>query len=115
MIKPMPYQCRAAGKSAFCDRKYPGTYNTRRDSLKGFWKPLFGQTDALMAADRFCENVETPMPCWSVRRTGEPMLIACTGPRRRLWLADIEHKSLHEPARFLASIGWRYWRRRARV
>jgi cysteine desulfurase len=32
-------------------------------------------------------------------------LLSATGLRRRLWLADIEHKSLREPARFLASVG----------
>jgi len=27
VVKPMRYQCRSAGKPAFYDRKYPGTYN----------------------------------------------------------------------------------------
>ncbi|MBS0439197.1 MAG: hypothetical protein JSS33_07305, partial [Proteobacteria bacterium] len=35
VIKPMRYQCRPAGKPAFYDSKYPGTYNARRDNLEG--------------------------------------------------------------------------------
>jgi hypothetical protein len=42
VVKPMRYQCRPAGKPAFYDTKYPGTYNARRDNLEGFWKGLFG-------------------------------------------------------------------------
>ena len=37
VIKPMRYQCRPAGKPAFYDSKYPGTYNARRDNLE----PIF--------------------------------------------------------------------------
>ena len=57
VIKPMRYQCRLAGKPAFYDIKYPGTYNARRDNLEGFWKPLFGHTHGLMLANSFYENV----------------------------------------------------------
>ena len=32
----MRYQCRLAGKPAFYDVKFPGTYNARRDNLEGF-------------------------------------------------------------------------------
>jgi len=39
VVKPMRYQCRIAGKPASHDTKFPGTYNARRDSLQGFWKP----------------------------------------------------------------------------
>jgi putative SOS response-associated peptidase YedK len=81
VLRPMRYQCRVEGKPAAYDRKYPGTYNARRDSLEGFWKGLFGVRHAVMVADVFYENVEgadgknqviefTP-------RTGEPMLVAC--------------------------------------
>jgi cysteine desulfurase len=34
-------------------------------------------------------------------------VLSATGARRRLWLADTEHKSLREPARFLAASGVR--------
>ena len=57
VVKPMRYQCRPAGKPAFYDRKYPGTYNARRDNLEGFWKPLFGHSHGLMLASSFYENV----------------------------------------------------------
>ncbi len=58
LIKPMRYQCRPAGKPAFYDTKYPGTYNARRNSLDGFWKGQFGQTHGLMIVDGFYENVK---------------------------------------------------------
>ena len=57
VVKPMRYQCRLAGKPAFYDTKYPGTYNARRDNLAGFWKSLFGHTHGLMLANSFYENV----------------------------------------------------------
>ena len=57
VIKPMRYQCRPQGKPALFDRKYPGTYNARRDNLEGFWKGQFGQTHGLMLATSFFENV----------------------------------------------------------
>ncbi|QOY62053.1 SOS response-associated peptidase family protein [Lysobacter sp. H21R4] len=84
VVKPMRYQCRPAGKPAFYDRKFPGTYNARRDSLEGFWKAQFGHHHALMVADRFYENVDTPEGNQVLEfepRTGEPMLVACLWSR----------------------------------
>jgi putative SOS response-associated peptidase YedK len=57
VIKPMRYQCRPAGKPAFYDTNYPGTYNARRDNLKGFWKGQFGHTHGVIVCDAFYENV----------------------------------------------------------
>jgi len=57
IVVPMRYQCRLAGKPAFYDTKYPGTYNARRDSLEGFWKDTFGAHHAIMIATAFYENV----------------------------------------------------------
>ncbi|MGF6924293.1 SOS response-associated peptidase family protein [Paraburkholderia sp. 40] len=57
VVKPMRYQCRIAGKPAFYDTKYPGTYNARRDSLEGFWAPCFGRTHAVLLVEVFYENV----------------------------------------------------------
>ena len=57
VIKPMRYQCRPAGKPAFYDTKYPGTYNARRDNLEGFWKGQFGHRHGLMVVSAFYENV----------------------------------------------------------
>jgi putative SOS response-associated peptidase YedK len=81
VVKPMRYQCRPAGKPAFNDVKFPGTYNARRDSLESYWKGLFGVHHGLIVAHRFYENVEGPdgknQVLEFVPRTGEPMLIAC--------------------------------------
>ena len=57
VIKPMRYHCRPAGKPAFYDEKYPGTYNARRDNLEGFWKGQFGHTHGVIVCDAFYENV----------------------------------------------------------
>lgn len=57
VIKPMRYQCRPAGKPAFYDVKYPGTYNARRDNLEGFWKGQFGHSHGIMVVNAFYENV----------------------------------------------------------
>lgn len=80
VVKPMRYQCRPAGKPAEYDRKYPGTYNARRDNLEGFWRGQFGHSHGVMVADRFYENVEVNgrnRVLEFVPSTGEPMLIAC--------------------------------------
>lgn len=81
VVKPMRYQCRLAGKPASYDQRYPGTYNARRDSLEGFWRPAFGHTHALMVVDTFYENVEGPdggnQVVQFTPRTGDPMLVAC--------------------------------------
>ena len=57
VLKPMRYQCRLAGKPAFYDIKFPGTYNARRDSLGGFWKEQFGVSHGIVVANAFFENV----------------------------------------------------------
>lgn len=57
VIKPMRYQCRPAGKPAFYDEKYPGTYNARRDNLEGFWKGQFGHTHGIVVCNAFYEHV----------------------------------------------------------
>jgi len=77
----MRYQCRPCGKPAFYDRKFPGTYNARRDNLAGFWAGQFGVSHGIMVATRFYENVEGPDGKNRVLeftpRDGEPMLVAC--------------------------------------
>lgn len=60
IVRPMRYQCRPAGKPAEHDRRFPGTYNARRDSLGGYWKGLFGRSHGLVAIDAFYENVRQP-------------------------------------------------------
>lgn len=58
VVKPMRYQCRPAGKPAFYDKKYPGTYNARRDNLQGFWKGLYGSSHGIVVMNSFFENVK---------------------------------------------------------
>ncbi|KND58568.1 hypothetical protein BVER_03532 [Candidatus Burkholderia verschuerenii] len=58
VVKPMRYQCRPAGKPAFYDTRYPGTYNARRGNLEGFWKGVFGYSHGLIVANAFYENVK---------------------------------------------------------
>lgn len=80
VVRLMRYQCRPAGKPSVYDRKYPGTYNARRDNLEGFWAGQFGHTHGLMVVDRFYENVEVDGQNRVLEfapRTGEPMLVAC--------------------------------------
>jgi putative SOS response-associated peptidase YedK len=55
----MRYTCRLSGKPAFYDRKFPGTYNARRDNLTGFWSQVYGRQHAIMLVDSFFENVPT--------------------------------------------------------
>ncbi len=60
VVKPMRYHCRPAGKPAFYDTQFPGTYNARRDNLRGFWKGQYGHTHGLILVDAFYENVTRP-------------------------------------------------------
>ena len=90
VIKPMRYQCRPAGKPGFYDTKFPGTYNARRDSLRGFWKGQFGHTHGLMIVSRFYENVSREGKNVVLEfnpRTSEDMLVACLWSR---WTAPGE-------------------------
>lgn len=58
LLMPMRYHCRPAGKPAFCDRKFPGLYNARRDNLEKFWGEQFGSHHAIMVVESFYENVK---------------------------------------------------------
>lgn len=59
IIKPMRYRCRPAGAPAFYDTKFPGTYNARRDNLRGsFWRKLYGRTHGIMVVTSFYEIVD---------------------------------------------------------
>lgn len=71
VIRPMRYQCRPAGKPAFYDTKYPGTYNARRDNLRGFWRGQFGHTHGLMIVSAFFENVARHAAAGRELRPGE--------------------------------------------
>ena len=58
LLTPMRYFCRPAGKPAFYDKKFPGLYNARRDSLEKFWAEQFGSHHAVMVVESFFENVK---------------------------------------------------------
>ena len=89
VVKPMRYQCRPAGKPAFYDTQYPGTYNARRDNLTGFWKTLFGHSHGILIVNAFYENVDRTGPDGTVSnevlefkpRPTQDMLVACLWSR----------------------------------
>lgn len=57
IVVPMRYQCRLPGWNEVTERKYPGTYNARRDKLEESWGKLFGHRHGIMIVTRFYENV----------------------------------------------------------
>lgn len=57
IVAPMRYQCRLPGWNESIERKYPGTYNARRDKLEESWGKLFGYRHGIMIVSRFYENV----------------------------------------------------------
>ena len=99
VVKPMRYQCRPAGKPAFYDTKFPGTYNARRDSLEGFWKDLFGFSHGVLVASSFFENVSRTREDGLVENVvlefnpqpRQDMLVACLWSR---WTAPGEPELL---------------------
>lgn len=58
-LRPMRYTCRLPGKPASYDVRYPGTYNARRENLRGFWKDLYGHGHGILVITSFFENVAT--------------------------------------------------------
>lgn len=84
VVLPMRYQCRPKGKPETHDRKYPGTYNARRDNLEGFWKGQFGSGHAIVVLNAFFENVEQDGRNVVLEFRPEPaqdMLVACLWSR----------------------------------
>ncbi len=57
VLRPMRYQCRPSGMPIDSDKKFPGTYSARRDSLEGFWRGQFGHTHGLVVMNAFYEHV----------------------------------------------------------
>jgi putative SOS response-associated peptidase YedK len=109
----MRYQCRPAGKPAFYDTKYPGTYNARRDNLKKFWRAQYGRTHGLVLARAFYEHVKAPDGSNQIlefRPQGwdRDMLVVCLWSR---WSAPGEEELLSfaaitdEPPEEVASAG----------
>lgn len=58
VLVPMRYHLRPPGMPETFDRKYPGCYNARRDSLTGFWRKEFGKKHAVLLISAFFENVK---------------------------------------------------------
>ena len=84
VVLPMRYQCRPRGKPEAHDRRYPGTYNARRDNLEGFWKAQFGSDHAIVVLNAFFENVEREGANVVLEFRPEPpqdMLVACLWSR----------------------------------
>ena len=74
------YHCRKPDEPAFVDKKLPGLYNARRDSLGKYWKGLFGANHAVMLVDSFFENVQREGKNQVLHFIPKPegtMLIAC--------------------------------------
>lgn len=58
VIKPMRYHCLPAGRPELFDRKYPGTFNARRDNLESYWNGVFGVSHGVVLAKGFYEHVK---------------------------------------------------------
>jgi putative SOS response-associated peptidase YedK len=74
------YHCRKPNEPAFIDRKLPGLYNARRDSLGKYWRELFGASHAVMLVESFFENVDRDGKNQVLHFIPKPagtMLIAC--------------------------------------
>lgn len=89
VLMPMRYHCLPAGRPAFFDVKYPGTFNARRDSLEKYWKGVFGVSHGVVIVDAFYENVtrhdEQGKPYNVILEFTpdhhQPMIIACLWSR----------------------------------
>jgi putative SOS response-associated peptidase YedK len=57
LIRPMRYTCRLSGKPAEYDKRFPGTYNARLDSLDDYWREIYGHKHAVLVITGFYENV----------------------------------------------------------
>jgi putative SOS response-associated peptidase YedK len=80
LVRLARYHCRKPGEPELIDRKLPGLYNARRDSLGKYWKELFGTAHAVMLAESFFENVEREgrnQVLHFIPRPADTMLVAC--------------------------------------
>lgn len=57
VFKPMRYHCRPWNMPESFDAEHPGCYNARRDSLKGFWRDLYGSHHGVVILSAFYEHV----------------------------------------------------------
>src|SRR3546814_11558123 len=82
VVRPMRYQCRLPGWTEIIERKYPGTYNARRDKLESSWGKVFGFTHGVVLAPAFYEHVARDRS--EERRVGN----ACVNTCRSRWSPD---------------------------
>ncbi len=97
LVRPMRYQCRPAGKPAANDRRFPGTYNARRDSLGGYWKDVFGFSHGVVVANAFFENVS--------RHAMEGRALA-EGEQERNVVLEFRPRPAHD---MLVACLWSHW------
>ena len=97
VVKPMRYQCRPAGKPAWYDTKFPGTFNARRDNLAGFWSQQFGYTHGVIIFDSFYEVVERH------KAEGRPL-----APDEKIEKVVVEFKPRPEQELLVACV-WSRW------
>jgi len=79
-VIPMRYQCRLPGWTEAVERRFPGTYNARRDNLDKAWSKLFGYHHGIMIVTTFYENVDRDGKNVVLQFTPTPpqdMLVAC--------------------------------------
>lgn len=85
MVVPMRYQCRLPGWTEAIERKYPGTYNARRDKLEESWGKLFGFSHGIIIVTHFYENVD---------RDGKNVVLEfCPNPPQEMLVACLWSKT----------------------
>jgi putative SOS response-associated peptidase YedK len=80
VIRPMRYRCRLPGWTEAVERKYPGTYCARRDSLETSWRKVFGYGHGVVLATAFYEHVPRDGVDTILEfrpDTGQDMIAAC--------------------------------------
>lgn len=80
VVRPMRYQCRLPGWNEVIERKFPGTYNARRDKLESSWSKVFGYSHGIVLATAFYEHVEREGADTILEfkpQTGQDMIAAC--------------------------------------
>ncbi|MEP6633580.1 MAG: SOS response-associated peptidase family protein [Luteimonas sp.] len=88
VVRPMRYQCRLPGWTEVIERKFPGTYNARRDNLEKSWGKVFGYSHGVILATAFYEHVEQDGKDTILEfkpQDGRDMVAAC------LWTHTTDH------------------------
>jgi putative SOS response-associated peptidase YedK len=97
VFKPMRYRCRPWNMPESFDTEYPGCYNARRDSLKGFWRDLYGSHHGVVILSAFYEHVPRHLA------EGRP-------PDEAPGTAQVEFRP-DQPQDLLAACIWSRWSR----